>query len=168
MSSVSVTLRPVVDEDHDFMRRLYHSTRAEEMKHFPFTEQQKTAFLDSQFAAQTAHYSSHYPACERSIIERDGLPVGRLYVDRTPTEISIVDIALLPEARGTGIGTTLLRAIQSEATRGQRPLTIYVDASNPALRLYEREGFRVLRTNGPYLLMEWRSPAVSYVNTASY
>ena len=41
----------------------------------------KRAFLDRQFAAEFAHDGIHYPTCERNIIERDGVPVGRLWVD---------------------------------------------------------------------------------------
>jgi ribosomal protein S18 acetylase RimI-like enzyme len=168
MSLAGVRLRPAQDDDYDFMRLLYHSTRAEEMVRFPFTEQQKQAFLDSQFVAQTSHYALHYPDCERSIIERDGVPLGRLYVDRTASNVSVVDIALKPEARGQGIGTSLLRMVMSEAARAQLPVTIHVEAFNPALRLYEREGFRTISTNGIYLLMEWRAPSADYVKTASY
>jgi ribosomal protein S18 acetylase RimI-like enzyme len=168
MTLPEVKLRPATDEDYDFMRVLYYSTRAEEMVRFPFTEQQKREFLDSQFAAQSSHYARHYPDCERSIIERDGVPVGRLFVDRTASDVRIVDIALLPEARGQGIGTSLLRSVMSEAARTPLPLTIHVEASNRALRLYEREGFRTISTDGVYLLMEWRAQAPGYVNTASY
>jgi len=52
----AITLRPATDADYDFMRRLYASTRAEEMEHFPFGEAQKRVFLDQQFAAQFEHY----------------------------------------------------------------------------------------------------------------
>ena len=153
---MTVTLRPATEADYDFMRLLYHSARAEEMKQFPFTEEQKVAFLDAQFAAQSQHYEVHYPTCERRIVVRDGRPVGRLYVDRWRDQIRIVDIALAPEARGGGIGTSLLREILDEGAHSNLPVTIHVEAYNPALRLYERLGFKAIGTNGVYYLMEWR------------
>ena len=69
----AITLRHATEADYDFMRRLYHSTRAEEMQHFPFDDAQKTAFLDQQFSAQFEHYGIHYPTCERNIVEKDGV-----------------------------------------------------------------------------------------------
>lgn len=153
---MTVTLRAATDADYDFMRLLYHSTRVEEMQQFPFTEEQKHQFLDMQFAAQSQHYADHYPTCERRIIERDGLPVGRFYVDRWKDQIRLVDIALVASERGTGIGTRLVSEILEEGRASGKPVTIHVEGYNSALRLYERLGFRRVDTNGVYYLMEWR------------
>lgn len=82
------------------------------------------------------------------------IAVGRLYVDRWTREIRIMDIALLPEHRGAGIGTRLLRELQEEARAAGKALSIHVEKFNPALRLYERLGFRAREDKGVYLLME--------------
>jgi ribosomal protein S18 acetylase RimI-like enzyme len=155
-----ITLRPAVEADYDFMRRLYAATRAEEMEHFPFDEAQKTAFLDQQFAAQFEHYDVHYPTCERNIILRDDKPIGRLWVDEWRDQIRLVDIALMPEERGSGVGTMLLRQVLERGTRARKPVTIHVEAYNPALRLYERLGFVRVDTNGVYYFMRWTPPQV--------
>lgn len=84
----------------------------------------------------------------------DGADVGRLYVDRREREIRIVDIALLPEARGQGIGTALLGALIDESQAAGKPLTIHVERQNPALRWYEGLGFRPAGEAGVYLRME--------------
>ncbi|HET8798490.1 MAG TPA: GNAT family N-acetyltransferase [Thermoanaerobaculia bacterium] len=151
----AVTLRPATDADYPFLRYLYGSTRAEEMKHFPFNDEEKAAFLDQQFAAQYEHYRVHYPTCERNIIERDGRSIGRLWIDEWRDQIRLVDIALLPEARGTGIGTRLLRDVLARGAAAGKPVTIHVEGFNPALRLYERLGFQHVDTNGVYFLMKW-------------
>jgi ribosomal protein S18 acetylase RimI-like enzyme len=154
-ASGAVTLRQATPRDYDFMRLLYHSTRAEELAQFPFDEMQKVAFLDQQFAAQYQHYGIHYPTCERNIIERDGEPVGRLWLDEWKDQIRLVDIALMPQWRGSGIGTRLLRDVLERGRRAGKPVTIHVEAYNPALRLYERLGFTQVDTNGVYYLMKW-------------
>jgi len=91
----------------------------------------------------------------------DGQRVGRLYVSRWSDEIRIVDIALLPDSCNRGIGTTLLRQLQAEAHASGKPLRIHVERFNPALRLYERLGFREIADRGVYLFMEWSGEAGS-------
>ena len=152
---MTITLRPATEADYDFMRLLYHSNREEEMKRFPFTAEQKEQFLDSQFAAQSKHYLEHYPTCERNIIERDGQSIGRLWVDEWRDQIRLVDIALMPEFRGGGVGTALLRSVMGRGSAAGKPVTIHVEAFSPALRLYERLGFERVDTNGVYYLMKW-------------
>ena len=98
----------------------------------------------------------HYPDTSFDVIVLDGQPVGRLYVARWPDEIRIVDIALLPACCNRGLGTTLVRALQAEAAASRKPLRIHVERFNPALRLYERLGFRQIADRGVYLFMEWR------------
>lgn len=150
-----VSLRPAREDDYAFMRSLYGDYRAEEMTHFPFTDEQKEHFLDQQFEAQTVYYQEHYPGADLSIIEDGGEPIGRFFVDRRSEEIRIMDIALAPTARNRGIGTRLIRDILDEGAASGRCVTIHVEAYNPALRLYERLGFRKIGTNGVYFLMEW-------------
>jgi ribosomal-protein-alanine N-acetyltransferase len=60
----------------------------------------------------------------------------------------VKDIAVAPDYRGRGIGTTLLeRALGILATEGTRAVKLEVRASNDvAIRLYERHGFEVRRT----------------------
>jgi ribosomal protein S18 acetylase RimI-like enzyme len=58
--------------------------------------------------------------------------------DRSP----VVTIAVRDGARGKGIGETLLRALIDEATARGLQLSLDVRETNPALRLYERVGFR--------------------------
>jgi ribosomal protein S18 acetylase RimI-like enzyme len=88
----------------------------------------------------------------------DAAPAGRFYVHRGESEIRIIDIALLPEHRGNGIGSALLRALLSEADAGGKSVTIHVERLNPALRLYKRLGFALAEDKGVYLFLE-RPPA---------
>lgn len=159
VSRDAITLRPATPADYHFMRLLYESTREEEMKQFPFDELQKKEFLDQQFGAQYQHYQLHYPTCERNIIEKDGQPVGRLWIDEWRDQIRLVDIALMPEWRGSGIGSILLDDVLARGARAGKPVTIHVEGFNPALRLYERLGFVKVDTNGVYFLMKWTPPA---------
>jgi ribosomal protein S18 acetylase RimI-like enzyme len=155
----AVTLRPATDADYYFMRMLYEDTRAEEMKRFPFDEFQRKEFLDQQFGAQYKHYQIHYPTCERNIVEKDGRPIGRIWIDEWRDQIRLVDIAIRSEFRGSGIGTKLLDDVMERGRDAGKPVTIHVESYNPALRLYERLGFEKVDTNGVYFLMRWTPPA---------
>jgi len=61
----------------------------------------------------------------------------------------------MPECRGRGIGSTLLHQVMARGTAAGKPVTIHVEAYNPALTLYRRLGFEPIDTNGAYLLMRW-------------
>ena len=151
-------LRVATPGDDLFLRSVYASTRAEELSVVPWNDEQKRAFTDQQFTAQDAYYREHYPTAQFLVIEAGDGPAGRLYVDRWTREIRIMDIALLPEHRGAGIGTHLIRELQAEAQGAGLSLTIHVEKFNPALRWYERLGFRIAEDKGVYLLMAWRNP----------
>jgi ribosomal protein S18 acetylase RimI-like enzyme len=151
-----LTLRPITPTDDAFLARVYASSRAQELALTDWKEEQKAAFCRQQFEAQSAYYAENYPGAAFQIIERDGWPVGRLYVARWEKEIRIVDITLLPESRCSGLGTKLLRELQAEAGKAGKSLTIHVERFNRALGLYERLGFRQVEDKGVYLLMEWR------------
>ncbi len=122
-----------------------------------WSEQQKHVFLRQQFEAQDRHYRAHYTHASFDVIVAAGEPVGRLYVARWPEEIRLIDVALLPERRGGGVGTAVLADLQREAAASAKPLRIHVERYNRALRLYERLGFRVIEDRGVYLFLEWRS-----------
>jgi ribosomal protein S18 acetylase RimI-like enzyme len=151
-----VTLRETTAADTDFLAAVYASTRMEELTATDWSDAQKAEFCRMQFTAQDAHYRQHYLTAEFRVIEISGVPAGRLYVDRWAKEIRIMDITLLPEHRGKGVGTRLLRDLQDEAAASGRSLSIHVERFNPALRLYERLDFQLLEDKGVYLLLEWK------------
>jgi RimJ/RimL family protein N-acetyltransferase len=149
-----ITFRAIRPDDAAFLLDVYASTREDELRPVPWTPAEKAAFLRQQFHAQHTHYQQHYAGARFDVIELEGRPIGRLYVDRRPDAVLIVDIALLPAHRGAGIGTAILRGLLAEAAASGRPVRIHVEANNPALRLYRRLGFVRVADHGVYHLME--------------
>lgn len=159
----TITLRPITEADQDFLLRLYGSTREDELKQVPWTDEQKDAFVRQQFAAQHAWWTEHYGGASFDVVLAGGEPVGRLYVDRWEAEIRIVDVAVSPEWRGRGIGERLIRAVFAEGDAAGKPVSIHVEQYNRARRLYERLGFEYRETApGVYLLMV-REPQRAHV-----
>jgi ribosomal protein S18 acetylase RimI-like enzyme len=144
---------------------VYASTRAAELELVDWSESDKQAFLRQQFTAQHTYYQQHYAAAAFQVVLRGDAMIGRLYVDRGPTEIRIIDIALLPEYRGDGVGTHLLRDLLSEASEDGKVVALHVERFSPALAWYQRLGFEPVEDRGVYLLMQWS--ADDQVNTAS-
>jgi ribosomal protein S18 acetylase RimI-like enzyme len=149
-----LTLRSVTPEDDAFLFAVYAGTRADELASVGWSDAHKDAFLRMQFAAQRRHYQARFPDATFDVVLSDGVPVGRLYVDRRIDELLVVDIALLPAARGGGIGSALLSALLAEGARDRKPVRIHVERFNRALALYRRLGFATVADDGVYLLLE--------------
>jgi ribosomal protein S18 acetylase RimI-like enzyme len=154
-TATEITFRPITPDDEGLLYRIYASTREEELAQVDWDDTQKATFLLMQFTAQHSHYQKYYPDAAFEVVLVNGQPAGRLYVDRWSKEIRIIDIALLPEYRNAGIGTTLLKGILEEAAQAGKLVSIHVERFNPAMRLYERLGFSTVGEHGVYYLMEW-------------
>ena len=150
-----LSFRPIREQDEEFLYRLYASTRAEELAQTLWNDAQKAEFLRMQFSAQHSHYLSHFAGAEFLLILRDDEPIGRLYLERRPEEVRLIDIALLPDWRSRGLGGALMRDLMEEARDQGLPVRLHVEKFNPALRLYERLGFRPLEDLCVHLLMGW-------------
>ena len=86
-------------------------------------------------------------------------PIGAIWIrlfDETNKTYGYIDentpvlsMALLSEYRGKGIGTVLLKEmIRTANDLGFKSLSLRVDPKNPALRLYEKQGFVKVGING--------------------
>jgi GNAT superfamily N-acetyltransferase len=156
--ALGIACRPADDGDLPHLRETYASTRREEVARTGWPVEVRERFLLDQSEAQHTHYRAHYPEAEWLVIERGGIPAGRLYIEEWESEIRLIDIALLPQARGGGAGTALVEDLQDwAAARGKR-LSIHVEQTNPAMRLYLRLGFEKVDEHGIYHLMEWAPP----------
>lgn len=159
--SEPLTLLPIADgEALDVLLLIYAGARAHEMQMVNWPVEQKAAFVTQQFNAQHTYYRHQvYPDADYYLIQRAGLTLGRLYIERRliPGSIRIIDIALLPEYRNQGIGAHFVRQVQEEARAQGKSVSIHVEKFNPAQNLYQRLGFKALyETHGVYLYMEWQ------------
>ncbi|SDG43377.1 GNAT family N-acetyltransferase [Paraburkholderia phenazinium] len=148
-----IGLRASLESDREFLRAVYISTRAAEFSNAGWSAVQIDTLLAGQFAMQDAYYRRHYPRGCFDVVLLGALPVGRLYHDWSSSEARLIDIALLPEHRGAGIGTRLMQALVAEAARRAMPMRLYVESGNPVRSLYRRLGFVPAGENGVYEVM---------------
>lgn len=148
-------LRAAAASDGAFLRDLYLDTRRDEFAMLALPAAQLEELLQLQFTAQSRQYAARYPRGEQYIVQHEGEAVGRLFVDRAPDGIRIVDVSLLQGHRGRGVGTGIVRALQAEAAARGVPLRLSVRRENPAARLYARLGFLEVAADEIYRELEW-------------
>lgn len=148
--SPDIHCRPVTtqlsDQDEAFLRRLIIATMAEELAAWAWPEAMRDQLLDMQYRIRRQGIAANYPTAERFLVIQGGEPVGWVVVSRSEVELHIIDLAILPDRRGCGIGTAVLSSLLVESDRCRVPARLHVNVTNRAVHLYERLGF--VRTGG--------------------
>jgi ribosomal protein S18 acetylase RimI-like enzyme len=141
-------------DDLTFLERLYASTRADELERACFPLEQRAAFCRMQFNAQQHHYALYFARAVDTVLEIDGVAIGRELLARAADELFLVDIALLPEFRNRGIGSHRLRLMIEESRRLGCPIRLYAEQGSGAEALYRRHGFVITGEEGVHFMME--------------
>ena len=149
-TTLAFALRAALPTDVEFEQFLYASTR-EDLR--PLGPEVFDGLIGMQFRAQSMSIRLDHPRADRKIVLVDGAPVGRLVVDASAHHVELIDIALLPDYRNQGIGTSVLRGVLAQADRVGRVVRLHVEKQSRAVRLYERLGFSISGDAGMYLTM---------------
>lgn len=94
-----------------------------------------------EWAARTSGWSSRPGPLRTFAIAVAGEDVGYLCLEREHGAVTIVDVAVVPGARGRGIGAAALGRVLADADRDGLETRLTVAADSPAVRLYRRLGF---------------------------
>ena len=151
----SITVRPVTPDDEEFLLKIYKSSRGDDLRGLDWDEDRISEFLGMQHEAQQHFHESEYKRANDEIILLAGEPAGRVIVERREYEIRCIDVALLPEYRNNGVGAFLIRKLQEEARREDKPLRLQVIRFSRAVNLFERSGFVRTSETGTHFQMEW-------------
>ena len=153
------------EKDTAFIEAVYRTTREAELNLTNWSEHQKSAFITMQSAAQLAEYKTKCPGARFQVIIYNKKNAGRFFTCENENEIRLLDITILPEFSGKGMGTNLLHRLIQRSNKVQKKISLHVIASNPALKLYQRLGFVRIKNDGLNYYME-REPGV-HSNTSS-
>ena len=144
---LSPQLRPARLDDAEFLWALHRQTlrAAVEQTWGPWDD-----------AAQRQYFDLGFAPAHTSIILLAGCPVGRLDVQRSPADIFLGLIEILPELQGRGLGSRLVQGLQAEARTARLPIRLQVLKANAAAgRLYQRLGFATTGQTTTHHLMQW-------------
>jgi GNAT superfamily N-acetyltransferase len=127
-----VSLRPARAGDLDFCASLYLSEMEATMR---------AVKLD--VTAHMARFPRQWEVSEVRILVLDGTDVGWLQTKVTEDALFLAQFFVAAALQRRGIGTQVLNRLLDEANQEGHAMTLAVVKINPALRLYERLGFRV-------------------------
>lgn len=155
MEIKGITFREIREEDLPFLKKVYRSSREQELNLVPWGESEKAQFVNQQFQAQHQYYQKQFKSASYDVILIHGEKAGRLYLEEREVEFRIIDIVFLPEFRGKGWGTKVLKNIQKMAFEKSKGVGIHVEKNNPAMKWYLRLGFQSQEDKGVYQFMMW-------------
>ncbi len=89
------------------------------------------------------------------VVELDGRFAGTLTVHDDEDPVQVLDIELVPEAQGRGVGTWLLGEIIARARARDRDVVLRVLQPNPARQWYARLGFVADGQTPTHVHMRW-------------
>jgi ribosomal protein S18 acetylase RimI-like enzyme len=157
---VRFALRPEVEADAPFRMALFRVSRGPGWDQIPLPADRLAKIMEQQFNAQIQGYRAAYPLARLEIITVEDRPIGRLATDRGADALHLIDIAVVPEWRGQGIGAAVLRALMDEAADAATPLTLQVARDNlAAQRLYHRLGFALTTADATHLTLRRPPPS---------
>ncbi len=150
-----LTARPARPEDiayfHDLSARLWLETMDLGLE--------ASALAGHQARIQHDQWAYSFPISDRLVLETEGQPIGRLYVERVRPVWRAIDLTLEATHRRKGWGRAVLAALQSSALKEDADgVDLHVALANTHARaLYTSLGFRQAEPLGPYERMLWFS-----------
>jgi ribosomal protein S18 acetylase RimI-like enzyme len=144
-----MSLRPARLEDFDYCAHLYFEGMDNVIKE-----------LNLNMDAQVAGFRQRWDVGQVRIITLDGTDVGWLQSFAKHDALFLSQLFVDSVLRRQGIGTEVVKGLIEEAARAGQALTLGVVKTNPALRLYERLGFRTTNEDERkfYMRHDWRVP----------
>jgi GNAT superfamily N-acetyltransferase len=149
-----ITLRNAVTQDFEYCRRLYFAGM-------------KTIIEDLALdvAAQTASFPGQWVQEQVRIISADGADVGWLQSNVREGGLFVAQLFVDGPFQKQGIGTEVMKQLIGETSALNQAVSLAVVKINPALRLYERLGFRITHQDDRKFYMTRNPDAPGFLRT---
>jgi GNAT superfamily N-acetyltransferase len=134
-----LSTRPARNADAPMLRDLYLGATSETPVDALEPHQRTLILMGAQ--QREAELDRRYPDLARLTVTVDAVPVGRLMLSSAGSHIRLVDLSLLPNVRGQGIGSHLVGELLSEAAVAGYTMHAATAKDSRAVRFLERLGF---------------------------
>ena len=134
--------RPVTAADEPFLRCLYASSHADQLRDTGWAPARCRTFLDEQFDFQQRHFQERHPEALFLLLVLDGQPIGRLTWHGTAERMTLIDLCLAPAWRRRGVGGRVLGWLAEAADRRGLPIGVHLARDGAGCRLARRFGFQ--------------------------
>ncbi|HEX8093399.1 GNAT family N-acetyltransferase [Jatrophihabitans sp.] len=147
----TLSLRPAESPDEALLLRIFAESHCAEFELLGLEPAALGGLVGMQYRARQAQYSAAQPeAVEYLICGGDGSPVGSCWLDDTPGQLRVLDIAVLREHRRRGVARAVLSSLCEQAVAAGKPVRLSVWHQNvPARELYRSLGFTAPAGSGP-------------------
>jgi len=129
---MQITLRSARTQDYDYCASLYFAGMERIIRE-----------LNLDRVAQAAGFRQQWELTQIRIITLDGADIGWLQSTTQGDALFLAQLFVDGSFQRRGIGTEVMNRLIAEAMRTRQAVTLGVVKTNPALRLYQRLGFRI-------------------------
>jgi GNAT superfamily N-acetyltransferase len=132
MSPTGVAFRHASPQDFDYCAKLYFAGMEQIIRQ-----------LNLDMDRQISSFQKQWEPAQLQVITLDGTDVGWLQTMTAEDAVFLAQLFVDASVQRQGIGTEVMRRLIGEASRTGRAVELAVVKINPALRLYERLGFKI-------------------------
>lgn len=151
-----ISLCPVEPSHENFLLKLFTECRPDLALIIDVSKKQKASIISQQFTMEQQQLIQMYPDAELNIVMFNKEPVGRLYVHHGETADRILEIGLLEQYRGRGIGGKLVTTVIENAAKIGKTVRLQVVWFNQgAYAFYEKVGFQVIENRDVFYEMQY-------------
>jgi ribosomal protein S18 acetylase RimI-like enzyme len=128
-----ITFRPALHSDFDYCRRIYFAEMEWIIRELHIDE-----------LAQEKSFLQQWNPTQVRIITLDGADIGWLQSFNHGDDLFLAQLFVERGHQRRGIGTEVMKRLITEAEQRSQAVRLDVVKINPAMRLYERLGFRIV------------------------
>jgi ribosomal protein S18 acetylase RimI-like enzyme len=152
---MDIKLIHATENDSEFFMELFSEIKGSELLLHSWPPTIREQLLSMQYRGFMKSIQEEYPNHEDFLILFQSKMAGRLQIEKNDSFFRIINISLMPDFRGKGIGSYILKNILKEANLRQIPVELDVDVSNPAFFVYQNLGFNIIYCDEVKILMKY-------------
>lgn len=153
-----ILVESVVENCNEFLLKVFKEIHPELNYINGVTEEEREELICQQFKVEQSQLIQMYPKAKLNIIMLNEKPIGIIYISHGETSDRILQIGILEDYRGLGIGKKVMNKIIKESVKRGKTVSLQVAWFNQrAYVFYEKLGFKVVENNTVFYEMQYIS-----------